>query len=74
MYRRVENTLQALLTPIREDGRTASTHHFRRWAGWLGVLREMAIGFSLVTVIGVTAALVLWLVAFRVAQLVGANG
>jgi hypothetical protein len=74
MYRRVENTLQALLTPIREEGRTAPMLHVRRWVGWLGLLREMAIGFSLVTVIGVTAALILWLVAFRVAQLVGANG
>jgi hypothetical protein len=73
MSRRVENALQALLTPIREEGRSAPMHHFRRWAGWLGVLREMAIGFGVVTVIGVTVALTLWLVAFRVAQLVGAN-
>jgi hypothetical protein len=74
MARRVENVLQALLTPIREEGRTAPTNHFRRLAGWLGLLREMAIGLSLVTVIGVTVALILWLVTFRVAQLVGANG
>ena len=74
MSNRVENPLQALPTPIREEGRTAPTNHFRRWAGWLGVLREMAFGMSVVTVIGVTAALILWLVAFRVAQLVGANG
>ena len=60
--------------PIWEEMRSAPMHHFRRWAGWLGVLREMAIGFGVVTVIGITAALVLWLVAFRVAQLVGANG
>jgi hypothetical protein len=66
--------LLALLTPIPEERRTAPTHDFQRWAGWLGVLREMAFGFGLVTVLGVTAALSLWLVAFRVAQLVGANG
>jgi hypothetical protein len=73
MYRRVENVLQALLS-VRGEGRSAPIHHFRRWAGWLGVLREMAIGFGVVTAIGVTVALILWLVAFRVAQLVGANG
>jgi hypothetical protein len=46
-------------------------HNFRRLAGWLGVLREMAIGLLVVTVIGVAVGLVLWLVVFRVARFMG---
>jgi hypothetical protein len=43
-------------------------------APWLGVLREVAIGSAIGTVIGITAALVVVLAVSVVARIMGTTG